>query len=80
MKSQDAFNKVVCDVNSKFGAPLGRFSNELREKPTDRRIYDRKVPLVYDGVYDKGGAYWGSPNNLRVEYTLDLTYIRFYRA
>jgi hypothetical protein len=43
----------------------------------NKRIFDCKVELS-DG-YDKGGAYWGSPNNLRVRYTKDLNLIYFYR-
>ena len=38
-----------------------------------------KVPLI-DGAYDKGGAYWGFPDNLRVAYTKDLSYVEFYRT
>ena len=52
---------------------------DVGEKPTDKRIFNRRVPLIYDGVYDKGGAYWGMGKELRVEYTSDLTYIKFYR-
>lgn len=37
-----------------------------------------KVNCKY-GAYDKGGAYWGCPENLRVKYTKDLQYIEFYR-
>ena len=78
MKSIDAYNKIICNVNSKYGAPMGRCNKGI--KPINTRIFNRAVPLVYDGVYDKGGAYWGSPSNLRVEYTKDLQYIKFYRT
>lgn len=42
------------------------------------KIYDCAVPMT-DGAYDRGGAYWGIGNQLRVEYTKDLSYVRFYR-
>jgi hypothetical protein len=78
-----AISKIVHPVNCKFGAPMGRGSNLPSEKPTDKKIFDRKVPMSSDSAYDKGGAYWGlggPGNQLRVEYTKDLTYVRFYRA
>ena len=77
MNSQQAFNEVVHKVNCKFGAPMGRFNKGT--KPTDKRIFDRAVHLD-SGAYDKGGAYWGFPSNLRVQYTSDLEYICFYRT
>lgn len=79
MNSKECFNKIVCKVNCKFGVPMGRFSNNKSEKPSNVRIFDRKVQLD-SGAYDKGGAYWGFPNNLRVQYTKDLSYVFFYRA
>ena len=42
------------------------------------RIFDCYVPMR-DGAYDKGGAYWGIGSPLRVEYTKDLSYVKFYR-
>ena len=57
---------------------MGRGSNTESQKPTDKRIFDRAVPLSQG--YDRGGAYWGTPSNLRVEYTSDLVYVRFYRV
>lgn len=71
-------DKILHKVNVKFGSPMGRFSNTPTERPLNKTIFDCSVPLA-GGGYDKGGAYWGLPNNLRVEYTKDLTYIRFYR-
>ena len=43
------------NVSSKFGAPLGRHSDNVLEG----KVHLQKVPF-YDGDYDKGGAYWGS--------------------
>ena len=76
---ENTFNKVVAPVNCKNGAPMGRIQNSENDKPTSLKIYDRKVNLN-SGGYDKGGAYWGLPNNLRVEFTKTLKYVRFYRA
>lgn len=70
-------NKIIHEVNCTFGAPMGRRSDPEYTKPMDRKVFDCAVPLSQG--YDRGGAYWGNPNNLRVEYTKDLLYIRFYR-
>jgi hypothetical protein len=76
MKSNEAFKVIISDVNSKFGAPMGRMN---RGKIDDsKRLFDRQVPLD-SGAYDKGGAYWGLPNNLRVRYHSDLSFVEFYR-
>lgn len=79
-KKQYAISKIVNVVDGKFGAPMGRFSNTPDEKPANKKIFDRKVPMSRDAGYDKGGAYWGIGKELRVEYTKDLTYVRFYRV
>jgi hypothetical protein len=71
-------DKIIYNVSSKFGAPMGRSNVGIR--PTNTRIYDCKVPLSGDGSYDKGGAYWGLGPELRVSYTKDLSYIHFYRV
>lgn len=71
-------DKIITKVNCKYGAPMGRCNVGVR--PTDgTKIFDCYVPFI-DGAYDKGGAYWGSPANLRVSYTKDLSYIEFYRT
>jgi hypothetical protein len=71
------YNQIVCEVNGRYGAPMGRHSHGIR--PKRGKIYDKAVPL-YDGAYDRGGAYWGSPSNLRVRFTKDLSYVEFYRT
>lgn len=68
--------KILHPVNCKYGAPMGR--PNVGVKPTNRKVITRWVAL-YDGAYDKGGAYWGSPANLYVSFTKDLTYIEFFR-
>lgn len=91
MKSTETFKKVIAPVNCKYGAPMGRANvgsypvtitsgrNNRICKSNQVKVYDRAVPFI-DGAYDKGGAYWGAPANLRVEFTADLSYIRFYRT
>lgn len=81
-------DKIITKVDCKYGAPMGRQGvapvgfgshcnvNEMSTR-LGKRVFDCAVPLV-DG-YDKGGAYWGAPSNLRVSYTKDLKYIHFYR-
>ena len=69
---------VIPNVNAKYGAPMGRAN--IGERPTDKRVYDRYVPMCSCcGAYDRGGAYWGLGNRLRVSFTEDLSYIHFYR-
>ena len=75
MTSKQAYNLILCDVDCRRGAPMGR--PNIGEKPTDKRIFNRKILLT--GGHDKGGAYWGMGSELRVEYTSDLTYIKFYK-
>lgn len=66
------------NVDGSRGAPMGRVN--VGEKPTDKKVYDCRVPLSGDGAYDVGGAYWGIGPELRVSYTKDLSYIYFYRV
>lgn len=49
--------KQFPDVNSKYGAPMGR---PTYGDPGDRPMQLFRVKLV-DGDYDDGGAYWGGP-------------------
>lgn len=79
MNSQELFNKVVYKCNTKRGAPMGRASYDERKEIKTERFFDRAMPLD-SGGYDKGGAYWGFPNNVRVMYNRDITYVRFYRC
>lgn len=72
-------DKVVWPVDGTYGAPMGRFSNNPSEKPLDKKVFDSSVRMSPCGAYDFGGAYWGCGKELRVEYTKDLSYIRFYR-
>lgn len=79
---------IIKKCNTQYGAPMGRFNtlpdvvqefhNGTKYYNVKGRIFDRKVPLD-SGGYDKGGAYWGFPDNLRVKYSEDLTFIKFYR-
>ena len=73
--------KIITKVDCKFGAPMGRRGehDNTGEIPNDKKVFDCAVPLSGDGAYDKGGAYWGYGPQLRVMYTKDLSFIRFYR-
>lgn len=75
-------DKIITKVNCQYGAPMGRANvgsyQLLEDSGYVGRIYDCAVPME-SGGYDKGGAYWGTANQLRVKYTKDLSYIEFYR-
>lgn len=85
----DNLSRVITQVNTKFGAPMGRNNvgtyppgvtsgrNGRMFKKDQPKVYDKHVAL--DQGYDKGGAYWGCGSELRVEFTPDLSFIRFYR-
>lgn len=69
-------DKIIILVDGKYGAPMGRHSTGKR--PAGKKVFDCRVALDTGG-YDKGGAYWGTPDNLRVSYTKDLSFVEFYR-
>lgn len=77
--SKEVYNSIICMVDSRRGAPMGRADIGDRKSVEGKRIYCRKVPLTYDGAYDKGGVYWGCGSPLYVEYTLDKSYVHFFR-
>lgn len=63
---------------SQYGANMGRIGRGEKKDITGR-VFDRVVPLDTGG-YDRGGAYWGiGGGRLRVRYTSDLVYVRYYR-
>lgn len=69
------------EVSSKHGAPMGR-PERVGDPDYTGRLYVRPVPL-YDGDYDKGGAYWGCNSRgerLFCAFSPDRSIIRFYRA
>jgi hypothetical protein len=68
---------IVKRLDTRLGAPMGR--PNIGERPTDVKIFDRRV-LLCSGGYDAGGAYWGLGAELRVSYTKDLSFISFYRV
>lgn len=72
--------KIINPVDGKFGAPMGRCG--VGVKPTDKKVFDCFVPM--NGAYDIGGTYWGLAMDgnapVRVAYTKDQSYIRYYRA
>lgn len=83
-------NRVITPVNTKFGAPMGRSNigscpntvtsgrNCKVYKKNQIKVYTKTVNLD-SGGYDIGGAYWGLGSTLKVDFTADLKYIRFYR-
>ncbi|MFW6220011.1 MAG: hypothetical protein ACOC33_04150 [bacterium] len=88
-------DKIITNVNGKYGAPMGRSNNypflyTIKENVHGRdilikldtkeefKIFDHAVPMI-DRAYDRGGAYWGMGNQLRVRYTKDLSFVEFYR-
>lgn len=79
IKPTPTIDKIITDVSSKFGAPMGRF-NTQNTRPENKKVYDCYVPMSCCGSYDKGGAYWGLGEPLRVSYTKDLSYVEFYRV
>lgn len=70
-------DKIITNVLTRYGAPLGR--NDVGTRPTNKKIFDCRVVLD-NGGYDKGGVYWGFGSELRVSYTKDLSFIKFYRV
>ena len=77
LTAADMFNKVVCPVNLRYGAPMGRQSNPPKSWEGIPR-YDRKV-LLDSGGYDKHGAYWGLGGELRLRISKDFQNWEFYR-
>lgn len=76
MNSQQLYDSLVSKVDVRRGAPMGRANKG--ERPVNETIYDRYVPL--NEGYEKGGAYWGLGEPLRVAYNKDLTFIKWYRS
>ncbi len=84
-------DKIITKANCQYGAPMGRsniipqqFSLVLAGKyivvnDVSKTVFDCRVSMSSCGAYDKGGAYWGTGKELRVSYTKDLTYVKFYR-
>lgn len=73
------YNELLCKVDTRRGAPMGRTNIGDRPQVTDQRIYCRRVYLPIDDAYDKGGVYWGCGEPLYVEFTLDKSYVHFFR-
>ena len=75
---------IITEVNTKYGAPMGRpdvgsepITNCRIIKKNQVKVYEKRVHII-DG-YDIGGAYWGYPSNLYVRFTKDLSFIQYYR-
>ena len=59
MKQFDPFPPV----NGKYGAPMGRRSDNPANLQDLKRLHARHQGGRGDG-YDRGGAYWGTPSNV----------------
>jgi hypothetical protein len=85
--SSEAYKAIFTKAYSKYGASMGRCDINTCNKQIVNgkvmyeigKLFDRAVTLYEYGCYDKGGAYWGQGAQLRVEYNIDLTFVRFYR-
>ncbi|WP_195594701.1 hypothetical protein [Bacteroides fragilis] len=77
--STRTYNELLYKVDTRRGAPMGRPDVGDRSQVTGQRIFCRRVYLPIDGAYDKGGAYWGCGAPLYVEFTLDKSYVHFFR-
>ena len=76
---KEIYDYIMLPFYGRIGGAIGRAYIGDRMLADGKRIYCRRVPLTYDGAYDKGGAYWGCGSPLYVEYTLDKSYVRFFR-
>lgn len=85
-------SEIITQVNSKYGAPMGRANIGTQPITVTRgrncrickvdqvKVYQKRVRLIYDGAYDAGGAYWGIGAPLYVRFTADLSYVEYFRA
>jgi hypothetical protein len=71
------YKKILRNVNSSSGAPMGRANVGTLEEVKGQKIYQRKIAL--NKGYDIGGAYWGNGDPLYVDFTLDGKYAFFHR-
>lgn len=49
----------LTQLSTEFGAPMGRASDSIPDPQSPIKIYIGLLPMMSDGAYDKGGAYWG---------------------
>ena len=77
MLPKNIMDQLIPKSDTSRGAPMGR--DYVGMTPGIKRVYNRYVPMSSCGAYDRGGAYWGLGGRLRVAFTADLKYVRFYR-
>lgn len=75
----EVYRTLICDLDCSRGAPMGRHNTGTKKNVKEKKIYCRRIYLPIDGAYDKGGAYWGCGAPLYVEFTLDKTYVHYFR-
>ncbi len=79
VSSQQVYDTLINTVGTIYGSPRGRENVGSRKSVKRKQIFRRRVFLIYNKAYDKGGAYWGMGDPLYVEFTLDKSYVRFFR-
>lgn len=77
LTAADMHKILVCPVNTRYGAPMGR-ANQAPPSWEGIPCFDRRVPLDSSG-YDQGGAYWGLGSPVRLRISKDFKYWEFYR-
>jgi len=84
MTSSQAYAQIMLPTYARYGAQMGFATVDERRTQTekDQRVYDRAVYVDQSGYTHKGTRYFGCNDRneqLRVQYTGDLKFIRFYR-
>ncbi len=78
MNSKEVYKTLFPDLSNTYGTSQGRTNIGIPNTQQSKKIYRRRVYLNKSG-YDPGGAYWGKGSPLYVKFTLDKSYVRFFR-
>lgn len=80
LPTEELYNSLFVTYDTSRGVVRGRPNKYLILAPTEKipqcKVYDRKVVLT--GGYDKGGVYWGTGNELRVQFSEDGRQVTWY--
>lgn len=68
---------IISKCGTSYGATMGRGDIDNYQ---GGKIYSRYLPMYNDNCHDKGNAYWGIGERMRVDYTADLNYVKYYRG
>lgn len=63
------------NVNSKYGAPMGRPNSGHGAEPTTK--FEVKLVPINSGGYDRGGAYWGIGRPLYFYIAYEATQVEY---